>query len=52
VAKLLVGQRPSDELFVKAAAAAFVGSAPLSQNAWKLKVGQGIVREVLHAVTR
>ena len=51
-AKLLVGQKPSDELFVRVAQRAFADARPLSHNAYKLQVGKAIVREVLHAVTR
>lgn len=51
VARLLVGQKPSDELFQKVAEAAYATAAPLSQNAYKLPIGKAIVREVLHAVT-
>ena len=51
-AKLLLGQQPGDELFVKVADAAFAGAVPLSQNAYKVQVGKAIVREALHAVAR
>lgn len=51
-AKLLVGQKPSDELFQRVALRAFADARPLSGNAYKLQVGKAIVREVLHAVTR
>lgn len=51
-AKLLIGQKPSDELFVRVATRAFADARPLSHNAYKLQVGKAIVREVLHAVTR
>lgn len=51
-AKLLVGQKPSDELFVRVALRAFADARPLSHNAYKVQVGQAIVREVLHATTR
>jgi|KBSSwiStaDraftv2_1062776.scaffolds.fasta_scaffold300943_2 xanthine dehydrogenase YagS FAD-binding subunit len=51
-AKMLVGQQPSDELFVRVAQRAFADARPLSGNAWKVQIGKAIVREVLHAVTR
>ena len=51
-AKLLVGQKPSDELFVRVAQRAFADARPLSGNTYKVQVGKAIVREVLHAVTR
>ena len=51
-AKLLVGQKPGDELFVRVAQRAFADARPLSGNAWKVQIGKAIVREVLHAVTR
>jgi xanthine dehydrogenase YagS FAD-binding subunit len=50
-AALLVGQKPSDELFQKVAAAAYTGAAPLSGNAYKVRVGKAIVREALAAAT-
>ncbi len=51
-AKMLVGEKPSDELFVRAAQRAFVDARPLSHNGYKPQVGMAVVREVLHAVTR
>jgi xanthine dehydrogenase YagS FAD-binding subunit len=51
-AKLLIGQKPSDELFHRVALRAFADARPLSHNAYKVQVGQAIVREVLHATTR
>ena len=51
-AKLLVGQKPSAELFVKVAEAAYAGAAPLTQNAYKLTVGKAIVRDALEQAAR
>lgn len=51
-AKLLVGQKPSAELFVKVAEAAYAGATPLTQNAYKLTVGKAIVREALEQAAR
>jgi xanthine dehydrogenase YagS FAD-binding subunit len=51
-AKLLVGQKPSGQLFQKVAEAAFAGASPLSHNGYKLQVGKAIVRDVLEQATR
>jgi xanthine dehydrogenase YagS FAD-binding subunit len=51
-AKLLVGQKPSAELFVKVAEAAYAGATPLTQNAYKLTVGKAIVRDALEQAAR
>jgi len=51
-AKMLIGNKPSDELFVRVAQRAFADARPLSHNAHKTQVGKAIVRETLHAVTR
>jgi xanthine dehydrogenase YagS FAD-binding subunit len=51
-AKLLVGQKPADALFLQVADAAYQSAVPLSQNAYKVQIGKAIVRETLHAITR
>jgi len=51
-AQLLVGQKPSAELFTKAANAAFAGAQPLLHNSYKLTVGKAIVRQALDEATR
>ncbi|MGE3175219.1 MAG: xanthine dehydrogenase family protein subunit M [Planctomycetota bacterium] len=51
-AKLLIGQEPSDELFVRVAHKAYADARPLTGNAYKVQVGKAVVREVLHAVVR
>lgn len=51
-AKLLVGQKPSAELFTKVANAAFANAQPLLHNAYKLTVGKAIVRQALEEATR
>lgn len=51
-AKLLIGQKPSAQLFQKVAETAFAGAAPLAHNAYKLVVGKAIVREALEQATR
>ena len=51
-AKLLVGQKPSAELFAKAAETAYAGASPLAHNAYKLPVGKAVVRDVLEQATR
>jgi xanthine dehydrogenase YagS FAD-binding subunit len=51
-AKMLVGQKPSAELFVKVAEAAYAGAAPLAHNAYKLTVGKAIVRDALEQAAR
>ena len=51
-AKLLVGQKPSTELFVKVAEAAYAGAQPLAHNAYKLTVGKAIVRDALEQAAR
>lgn len=51
-AKLLVGQKPADELFQRVADAAYQGAVPLSQNAYKLQVGRATLREALHHATK
>lgn len=51
-AALLIGKKPDDELFQEVATAAFSDAKPLSQNAFKVKVGKAIVREALHKASR
>ena len=51
-AKMLVGQKPSSQLFQKVAEAAYAGASPLAHNAYKLPVGKAIVREALEQATR
>lgn len=51
-AALLLGQKPSDELFVKVAEVAYADAAPLQHNAYKVPVGKAVVREALHACVR
>ena len=51
-AKLLVGQKASEQLFQKVADAAFAGANPLAHNAYKLTVGKAIVRDALSHATR
>lgn len=51
-ARLLVGEKPSAELFQKVAEAAFAGAKPLAHNDYKLVVGKAIVREALEQATR
>jgi xanthine dehydrogenase YagS FAD-binding subunit len=51
-AKLLVGETPSTALFQKVADAAFAGAEPLSHNAYKLTVGNAIVRDALEQAAR
>src|SRR5204862_306151 len=51
-AKLLVGQKPSAELFQKVADAAFAGAQPLAHNDYKIVVGKAIVRDALEQATR
>lgn len=51
-AKLLVGQKPSPQLFQRVAEAAYAGATPLAHNAYKLPIGKAVVREALEAATR
>lgn len=51
-AQLLVGKKPSPELFQKVAAAAYAGATPLAHNTYKLTVGPAIVRDALERATR
>ncbi len=48
-AALLVGQAPSDELFVRCAEAAFADAMPLAQNGYKVPVGKAVLRQALLA---
>ncbi len=48
---VLAGQKPSLELFQKAAAAALAPARPLRHNAYKLPLAQGLLREALHRAT-
>lgn len=47
VEQLLAGQRITDDLAVRAAAAAVSGARPLSKNAYKIPLTKGIVRRTL-----
>lgn len=51
-ARLLVGQKPSDDLFQRAADAAFADAAPLAQNAYKVQVGKAVLRDALLEAAR
>ena len=51
-AKSLVGKKPGDAAFLKAAEMAVAGASPLSQNAYKLSLCKAIVRAALTEVTR
>jgi xanthine dehydrogenase YagS FAD-binding subunit len=51
-AKLLVGQKPSSELFAKVAETAYAGASPLTHNAYKLTVGKAVVRDVLERASK
>ncbi len=51
-AKLLVGQKPSSELFAKVAETAYAGATPLTHNAYKLTVGKAVVRDVLERASK
>ena len=51
-AKVLVGKKPSDDLWKKVAELAYAGAVPLSHNAYKLTVGKAIVREALEQAAR
>ena len=48
---VLAGQKPSAELFQRAAAAALAPARPLRHNAYKLPLAQGLLREALHRAT-
>ena len=48
---VLAGQKPSLELFQRAAAAALAPARPLRHNAYKLPLAQGLLREALHRAT-
>jgi xanthine dehydrogenase YagS FAD-binding subunit len=50
--KLLVGKKPSSELWKKAAELAYAGAAPLAHNDYKLTVGKAIVRDALEQAAR
>lgn len=50
-ASLLEGQKPSVELFERAAAAALAPAKPLDGNAYKVPLSKGLLREVLHRAT-
>lgn len=48
----LVGKAPSAELFEQVAKAAFADAQPLEQNAYKVPIGQGVLRSALHEAAR
>lgn len=47
----LEGKAPGEALFAEAARAALAGARPLRDNAYKIPLAQGLLREVLHRVT-
>lgn len=47
----LEGKPPSEALFAEAAKAALAGAKPLRDNAYKIPLAQGLLREVLHRVS-
>lgn len=51
-AGLLIGEKPSPSLFAKAAAKAFEGAEPLEQNAYKVELGQAVLRDALAAAAQ
>lgn len=51
-ARLLVGQKPGDDLFQRVCEQAFADAAPLAQNGYKVQVGKAVLREALQAATR
>jgi xanthine dehydrogenase YagS FAD-binding subunit len=48
---VLADQKPSLELFQRAAAAALAPAKPLRHNAYKIPLAQGLLREALHRAT-
>ena len=48
---VLADQKPSLELFQRAAAAALTPAKPLRHNAYKIPLAQGLLREALHRAT-
>ena len=51
-AAMLVGKAPSAELFEQVAKAAYADAEALSQNAYKITIGQGVLRSALHEAAR
>ena len=49
---VLEDQKPSPEIFLKAALAALAPARPLRHNAYKIPLAQGLLREALHRATR
>jgi xanthine dehydrogenase YagS FAD-binding subunit len=49
--RLLEGAAPSDELFVRAAAAAVAGATPHGDNAFKVELARRVVRRALAQVS-
>lgn len=49
--QILEGQAPSTEIFARAAKAALAGAKPLSDNAYKVRLAQGVLRQALHRAT-
>src|SRR5690606_3378320 len=47
----LEGKAPGEALFAEAAKAALAEARPLRDNAFKIPLAQGVLRQVLHAVT-
>lgn len=47
---VLEGKAPSEAIFAEAARAALAGARPLRDNAYKIPLAQGLLREVLHGV--
>jgi xanthine dehydrogenase YagS FAD-binding subunit len=48
--RALEGQAPSADLFARAAALALEGARPIGDNAYKIRVAEGLVRAALHHV--
>ena len=48
-ARKLVGEKPSPELFREAAREAYADALPLSQNEYKIELGQNVLVEALTA---
>lgn len=51
-AAMLVGKAPSAELFEQVAKAAFADAQALEHNAYKIPIGQGVLRSALHEAAR
>lgn len=49
--KVLEGQAPSTDLIARAAKAAVATAQPLTQNAYKVQLVQGVLRQALHRAT-